>query len=44
MQQQDILLSHVNQQLKQVFLYVSMFSTKNVTGYYRREIYVKFLI
>jgi len=41
MQQQDILRSQVNQQLKQVF-YVSQFSTNNVTGFCRMEIYVKF--
>jgi hypothetical protein len=43
MQQQDILLCQENQQLKQVF-YVSQFSTNNVTGFCRKEIYVKILI
>ena len=43
MQQQDVLLSQENQQLKQVF-YVSQFITNNVTGFYRREIYVKLFI
>jgi len=37
MQQQDVVLSQVNQQLVQVF-YVSQFITNSDTGFYRREI------
>ena len=33
MQQQDVLLSQLNQQLKQVFFYVSQFITNNVKGF-----------
>jgi hypothetical protein len=32
MQQQSVLLSQVSQQLKQVFFYVSQFSTNIITG------------
>jgi len=44
MQQQEVLLNQENQQLKQVFFYVSQFIAKNATGFYRREIYVKLFI
>ena len=45
MHQQEVLLNQENQQLKQVFFFnVSQFIAKNATGFYRREIYVKFFI